>query len=502
MTYAYVLLCLASLIELTIRAALPTSIRKIIAILAASILIFGTVLLLVNHFSAWTIIVGVLTVYRLANLSRVIHDQNHSSYLQHIVWRSSYWLALYQAIVILVALLANREGMTIYEWLYALIVGQLLAAIVIITSTNRHLRTTKANVISETYADRDLPTLSVLVPARNETDDLNACLDSLVASSYPKLEILVLDDCSQNARTPEIIRSYAHDGVRFIAGTTPPRQWLAKNFAYQQLSDEANGEFLLFCGVDARFSPDSMRVLIQTLLSKKKTMLSIIPQNHSRAVSSLLSLLVQPSRYAWELSLPRRFFKRPPVLSTCWLIARTELESSGRFKAVSRSVSPERYFARFCANHQDGYSFLGSNQQLGVASSKSLLEQRATAVRMRYPQLHKRLEKTAVVSLLEVSVLVCPFVILIWAFLSSHWLSFVLSLTTCLLLLLFYGRIVNLTYQRFVWKSFIIEPVAALYDVCLLNYSLWKYEFDEVIWKDRNICVPVMRVIPRFPRLP
>jgi hypothetical protein len=32
--------------------------------------------------------------------------------------------------------------------------------------------------------------------------------------------------------------------------------------------------------------------------------------------------------------------------------------------------------------------------------------------------------------------------------------------------------------------------------------SMFKYEFSTVIWKDRNICIPVMHVIPKLPDLP
>ena len=196
----------------------------------------------------------------------------------------------------------------------------------------------------------------------------------------------MLDDCSQNKHTPEIIRSFAHDGVRFMAGKAPPEQWLAKNYAYQQLAEAANGELLLFCGVDSPFEPDSLSAIVKTLLHKHKTMISIIPRNQLPARWSLLSLLIQPSRYAWELALPRRLLERPPVLSTCWLITRKALEAAGGFAAVSHKGVPESYLARATAAEQDGYSFLQADARLGVTCQKDLDEQRATAIRTRYPQ--------------------------------------------------------------------------------------------------------------------
>jgi hypothetical protein len=43
------------------------------------------------------------------------------------------------------------------------------------------------------------------------------------------------------------------------------------------------------------------------------------------------------------------------------------------------------------------------------------------------------------------------------------------------------------------------QPLAVLTDVILLHYSMYKYEFSTVDWRGRNICIPVMHVIPRLP---
>jgi glycosyltransferase involved in cell wall biosynthesis len=338
-----------------------------------------------------------------------------------------------------------------------------------------------------------LPTLSVAIPARNETNDLEACLHSLISSNYPKLEILVLDDCSQNKRTPEIIRDFAQSGVRFVAGQAPPPNWLAKNYAYARLADEANGDFLLFCGVDTRFQPDTLRAMVEALLQKNKTMVSFVPRNHAPPRFSVESLLVQPARYSWELSPPRRLRQRPPVLSTCWLIKSSELQASGGFAAVSRSISPESYFARQTAHRNDGYSFMQSDEVIDLGSAKSLAAQRATAVRTRYPQLHRRPELVALSSLGELAAMVWPFGLLVSAFLNGQWPLLAISVITITLLVSFYARVVHLTYRRFLWRGLWTLPLVAIYDMGLLNYSMWAYEFREVIWKGRNVCVPMMR---------
>ncbi|MDB5164561.1 MAG: glycosyl transferase family protein, partial [Candidatus Saccharibacteria bacterium] len=272
-------------------------------------------------------LIVTLSAYRVINLIRIADGQTQADYLFHVARKTSLWLIGLQALLGVFAGLHALYNIGALPYLYLLGFTQLGIAIILLSSTRRHLRTTKPPVITEAYADRDLPTLTVAIPARNETEELQRCLESLVASTYPKLEILVLDDCSQERRTPEIIRNFAQNGVTFISGSVPPDAWVAKNHAYQQLVDKASGELLLFCGVDTRFEPDSLRVLVETLLEKKKTMLCVMPENI--VPTSVQALLVQPSRYAWELTPPRRWLQRPPVLSTCWLITASALHGAG-----------------------------------------------------------------------------------------------------------------------------------------------------------------------------
>jgi hypothetical protein len=347
---------------------------------------------------------------------------------------------------------------------------------------------------------QSLPALTVAIPARNETDDLEACLRSLIVSDYPKLEILVLDDCSQNRRTPEIIRAYAHDGVRFLQGTVADENWLAKNHAYQQLLDASSGELVLFCGVDVRFAPDTLRELVASLLYKNKTLLSVVPRND---VPFLFrgrgSMLLQPMRYAWELALPRRLFRRPPVLSTCWLARRDLLVSAGGFRAVSRSIVPESYFARTSAI-RDGYSFMRSDARIGLTSTKSTTEQRETAIRTRYPQVHRRIDLVMILTFGELSGLLLPFgLVTLGAFGRLPLPATLASGVAAAMLIIMYACIVTLTYRAWLMRALVALPAAVIADLALLHYSMIAYEFFVVLWKGRNVCVPVMRVVTQLP---
>ncbi len=492
-------LLIVSLAELLLWTGPVWKERRIAAVSFSAALAAGTLALIAKEPAAWSVLIGVLTAYRILNLARVAAGRIQEDHLFHASRRTAAWLIIWQAAVAGLAGLSRHYGLGPAEWWALAAITILIGSDIILFTFTRNLRAARPNRPIKNFTDKELPALTVAIPARNETKDLEECLQSLIASTYPKLEILVLDDCSQNKRTPEIIRGFAHAGVRFIAGDEPPKSWLAKNFAYDKLADEASGDVLLFCGVDVRFQAGSLDALVGTFLQEKKDMISVLPRNAEPKRGGLSAWFMQANRYAWELTLPRRLVRRPPVLSTCWLIDRRTLERAGGFEAVRRRGVPESYFARVATSEGKGYGFLAAGGAVGVDSVKSPDEQRATAIRTRYLQMHRRPEMTALVSLAELSVLILPFALLAAALAAGEWPTASLAGLSAVANVMVYSRIFNLAYRRFFIKGLWLLPFAALYDVWLLNYSMWRYEFRDVIWKGRNVCIPVMRAIPKLP---
>lgn len=493
MVFALQLTALVAVLELLLWLPPIWKIRKYWANQLLTLIAVSSVWLVAVHYTAATLLLLILGCYRFFNMLRVVRERMHEDYLKRVTRTTGLILILLQlAVCAIWWLTAHYRIAGEAEWLIVS-VAILVVSLVLFFSTVRHVRTTRPPATLQSFTDRDLPSLTVAVPARNETDDLEQCLRTLIASDYPKMEILVLDDSSQNRRTPEIIRSFAHDGVRFIEGKEIRENWLAKNQAYQQLMDEATGEYILFCGVDVRFEAGSLRALVSSLLQKKKSMISVMPKNIvSPASGGKYPSLIQPMRYAWELSLPRRFFRRPPVLSSCWLINRKSLESAGGFAAVGRSVVPESYFARTTSLH-DGYSFMRSNDTLGITSTKKTSDQLETMIRTRYPQVHRRPEQVAMLTIAEGGTLVLPFVLFIVSLFQNGYAAVQLvTLLAIFALVGFYTIVASLTYQKPLPSSIFVLPIAGVVDIAVMNYSMFKYEFSEVFWKGRNVSMPVI----------
>lgn len=466
--------------------------KKFSTALPIAALGFWTGLFVTTQWDWVVFIMLVVSFYRLFNLMRVGKDRVHGSHLLNTVRRTSCVLVLLHAA--LYGVFASGFSIGRGEFPVTLATAQLACGLVVLGVTARNLLKTKHHMSKYFYSDKELPTVTVAIPARNETADLASCLESIVSNNYPKLEVLVLDDCSLD-RTPEIIRDFAHDGVRFIEGKPPKNHWLAKNQAYQQLSDAASGELILFCGVDVRMGPETIRSLVTTLLNKQRDMLSIMPY---RIGGGVRTAFIQPLRYWWEIALPRRFFNRPPVLSTCWLIRRASLKKLGGFAAVSQNIAPEAYFARELVQ-TDGYAFARADEHLDLRTVKGVEAQLATAIRTRYPQLRKRPENVLILSTALLVFMLTPYVMVVHAFWSGFGPAEWIALLACGLFTLTHYLVISASNPANNLISLFNFPFVVMTELVLLHISMYRYEFASVQWKGRNVCLPVMRTVSHLP---
>src|SRR5437879_11694788 len=91
------------------------------------------------------------------------------------------------------------------------------------------------------------PTISVIVPARDEEASLGACLESLVAQTGVSFEIIVVDDGSTD-RTREIAQSFS--GVRVVDAGPLPQGWAGKNNEMSAGAKRCRGVWWMVNGSD------------------------------------------------------------------------------------------------------------------------------------------------------------------------------------------------------------------------------------------------------------
>jgi hypothetical protein len=122
----------------------------------------------------------------------------------------------------------------------------------------------------------DIPRISLLFAARDEEEKLPGALATLAELDYPELEIIGVDDRSEDA-TGRIMDEFAasHPRFRAIHVKELPSGWLGKPHALQWAYEASSGEWLLFTDADVRFKTDVLRRAMTMVSDRKLDHLSL-----------------------------------------------------------------------------------------------------------------------------------------------------------------------------------------------------------------------------------
>ena len=108
----------------------------------------------------------------------------------------------------------------------------------------------------ERAPEAPLPTLTIVVPARDEERSIERCLRSLLGQRFVDFHVVVVDDRSSDA-TPAILARLAREDARLtvVRGEALPAGWIGKPWALAQGVRHARGAWLLFTDADSWHEP-------------------------------------------------------------------------------------------------------------------------------------------------------------------------------------------------------------------------------------------------------
>jgi len=126
-------------------------------------------------------------------------------------------------------------------------------------------------------SDADCPRISILFAARDEEEKLPAALATLMEIDYPDLEVIAVDDRSQDS-TGRILERFAaaHPRLRVVHITRLPAGWLGKPHALQKAYAASTGDWLLFTDADVRFKHDALRRAIALVKARNLEHLTLM----------------------------------------------------------------------------------------------------------------------------------------------------------------------------------------------------------------------------------
>lgn len=320
--------------------------------------------------------------------------------------------------------------------------------------------------------EHDLPSVSICISARNETHAMTQCLERVVATEYPKLEVIVLDDGSRDD-TSTLIKAFAHAGVRFIEGTSLPDGWLGKNYALSVLAKEASGEYVFFMDVDTLIERKTLLQVMSYVVEHQTAMASIIPmRNDHFQASTLLTTM----RYFWTMLAYRS--PHPRAAANAWVIEREAVvDAFANDESLPLTVQLVSSLAQKLTTSGKKVRLLISNKQLGLRYEKRWSSQIETSIRLLYPQSRQHWYVVLGIAMLLTLSLV-PYVALIW----TPW-AFVLIGVQFLLAYYYLSKV----WARYRLIGALLLPITVVQEIILYLVSAYRYNFGTVTWKGRPI---------------
>ena len=193
----------------------------------------------------------------------------------------------------------------------------------------------------------------MIVPARNESATIATVVGSVLASTYPALELIVVDDRSTDD-TGAVVAALARDDarLRLVHGAELPEGWYGKPWACLQGARTARGDILCFTDADTRHAPALLAHAVGALRAERPALLTIAPH---QATVTLWERLVMPQ--IWHL-LGFRFHPRVVNRATrardviangqFIMMPRAAYEAVGTHETVRHEVAEDLALAQAC----------------------------------------------------------------------------------------------------------------------------------------------------------
>lgn len=195
---------------------------------------------------------------------------------------------------------------------------------------------------------------SILIPARDEVEDIAPCVRSCLAQDHPRLEVIVLDDGSTDGTAEVLSELQAEHPERLLVisgGSEPlPEGWLGKPWACHRAAARAGGDYLLFLDADVRLRPEA---LSRTMAHAEEEGVDLLSGFGELDVRSFGEILLQPVVAATVLAdNPLSAVNDPEqpeeaLANGQFLLFRREAyEALGGHRAVAAEVVDDQAFAR------------------------------------------------------------------------------------------------------------------------------------------------------------
>ena len=214
------------------------------------------------------------------------------------------------------------------------------------------------------------PRVSIIVPARNEEDDIEQSLARLLELDYDNYEVIAVNDRSTD-RTGEIMervaadfrllsphfsqrtREMGHPILRVIHHQELPTGWLGKTHAMWTATNAANGDWLLFTDADVLFKADSVRRAMAYAEAERADHVVLFPQMIMKRPGEYMMIAFFQTMFVfghrpWKVADPKS--RDHMGVGAFNLIRRSAYEAVGTYEALRMEVLDDMKLGKVVKN--------------------------------------------------------------------------------------------------------------------------------------------------------
>lgn len=339
--------------------------------------------------------------------------------------------------------------------------------------------------------------LSIIIPARNEEANIEACLRAAFAVEWDgDLQFVVIDDKSTD-KTGEILAGLAEEDSRLtvVKGVPLPEGWMGKSAALFRAQTFATGDWLLFVDADVRLEPTGPARLIGRLVSQGGEMASClgrltVESFWERVVQTRIGAMIAGANPLHEVNDPEH--ERAMANGQCLLFKRECYDRLGGHETIKSSVLDDVDFAKLAKKEEVNYRLYWGLGVFRCRMYTGLGEIWEGWTKNLFPALEYSLVATVIITLLIFASSLLPFVLLAKNLVllalghPVHW--GILGLEIAIIAVIFATDFLGHRKNQYSGSLFWTFPLGICVIIALFWNSAWRITSGKgAVWKGRVV---------------
>ena len=341
------------------------------------------------------------------------------------------------------------------------------------------------------YSQNNISSLvSVLIPARNEEVNIKRCLYSLIDQSYKNLEIIVLDDDSDD-QTYNIVKDISKNfsSIKLIKGERKSNGWTGKNWACHQLSKFAKGDFLLFIDADTKLQKNTISETVSEMNNNDVDLISLFPNRITNtAIDKIISVTI-----GWFIfsCLPIIFSNKNPMFSSAFgqflLFRKGAYFSIGGHESIKDKILDDFELGRLITKRGYNLNVFDGTERISTFSYSTEKEALDGLSKSIFPFFNNKLIPFLILLILFLSMGLMPIFIMMGEFFGSK-----LTKSKEMIAYFTWG-LITLSWSISSYRSKqgirygILYPFITTFTAIIGIFSIITFLTKSVNWKNRNV---------------